>query len=484
MKKYLIYILSSAILFVSGCDDFGDTNVNPNATTVPLTSALLTNALVGIPATNTNAALYAQYYSQTQYTDASLYTTQDVNWSGEMAGSLYDIQKIIDLNNDPATKSLSSLEGSNNNQIAIARILKAYRFSILTDRYGDMPYSQALKGELQPAFDTQEFIYKDIFKELDEAVNQFEDAGDKVKGDILFDANGKKTTVEQADAWRRFANSLRVVLALRISNKDEAMGKAEYAKALSAKGGLITSNTQNVSFSAYPGGAFKNPYFALANDWAVSETVSDILNGTIDERRKAFGKPNGSNTLVGVPYGLKREDAVKFIDNYKDWSKILNDDWRKETSAVFFLTYADVLLARAEARQRGWAEETVAATTLYADGIKASWEQWNVYNATAFGIYMARTDIALSGGNELAKIGTQRWLAFYPNGNQGWAEWRRTGFPSTVVATPNAVNNSKQIPRRLIYPSFEYGVNGTNVSEAAARIGGDRDDTKVWWNSF
>lgn len=479
-KQYFVYMLSAAMFFAGGCDDFGDTNVSPNQTTTPLTSALLTNVLANTPATGATVGLYCQYYSQTQYTDASLYTTFDLNWGGELAGDLNDIQKIINLNTDDATKVLTSLEGSNNNQLAIARILRAYRYSVLTDRYGDMPYSQALSGNTQPVFDKQEDIYKDLFKELAEAVDQF-GGKDKMKGDIMFDPKGSASVDQQTASWRKFANSLRIILALRISYKDEAKARAEYAKALAAKGGIFTSNADNFGFANYPGGAFKNAFFGLASDWSVSNTVADMMNTMNDARKAAFGKPSGT-TLIGVPYGLKREDAVKFIDaNTGKWSLILNDDWRKETSGAYFLTYSQLLLARAEAAQRGWTEEATSAATLYSDGIKASWEQWKVYSASAFTTYMARTDVSLAT-NALQKIGTQRWLSHFPDGNQGWYEWRRTGFPA-LTPTINAVNNSKQIPRRLIFPSFEYNINGANTLAAAARIGGDLVDTKVWWDA-
>jgi hypothetical protein len=79
------------------------------------------------------------------------------------------------------------------------------------------------------------------------------------------------------------------------------------------------------------------------------------------------------------------------------------------------------------------------------------------------------------------RIGTQRWVTFYPNGPQGWSEWRRTGYPA-LVPTPNALNTSKQIPVRFPFPSVEYNYNRANVEAAVSRMGSDRDDTKVWWD--
>ena len=114
-----------------GCSDFGDTNVSPNAAETPLTSALLTNALTTLGGTTafTTAGLYCQYFSETQYTDVSRYSLQNISWSGDMAGSMYDLQNIININSNPETAEYAAFNGSNNNQIAVARILKAYRFS-------------------------------------------------------------------------------------------------------------------------------------------------------------------------------------------------------------------------------------------------------------------------------------------------------------------------------------------------------------------
>ncbi len=207
MKKIFnhigFYIVSCALAFaVSSCDpaEFGDLNDNPNATTVPVTSALLTNAISGIgaPVANTTAGSFAQYFAETQYPGVSLYTANIVAWDGVYAGTLYDLQNIIDNNTNPETAPLVAINGSNNNQIAVARILKAFRYMYLTDQYGDLPYSNALKGDAQPVYDTQEAIYNDLFKELKEAVVQF-DGGVPAKGDVLFNGNITK--------WKKFANS-------------------------------------------------------------------------------------------------------------------------------------------------------------------------------------------------------------------------------------------------------------------------------------
>ena len=465
MKKLLSYIVAPLLVIGSGCSDFGDTNVNPNASVIPQSSALLTNAIAALGGSvaggaRFNAGLYCQYFSETQYTESSLYSNDKWSWSGEMAGNMYDLQNIININQDPSI-------------VGMARILKAYRFSILTDQFGDIPYFQALKGNPQPTVDPQKDIYPDIFKELKEGAAQLDDDF-FVKGDIVYSGDNAK--------WRKFANSLRLILALRLSESDAAAAaEAEFNDVitnLGSNGGIFESNDDNAML-IFPGGTYKNTWFGIGADQGVSELFAEYLNNNGDNRKDAFGKPDGS-TLIGVPYGLVREDAIAFTDANPTWSLILNDDFRAENSEFFILTYADVLLARAEAANIGWTGGT--AETFYQDAIEASWEQWGVFDQSDYDAYILNPAINLTQtAGDAQKIATQRWITFYPNGPQGWSEWRRTGFPA-LTPTPAAVNGSGEIPVRIIFPDAEYTLNGTNIAAAVTRMGADTDQTRVWWN--
>lgn len=484
MNKIAKYILSPLLVLGVGCSDFGDTDVNPNASETPLTSALLTNGLSALGGSaagggSFSSGLYAQYFSETQYTDNSIYAQQDLNWGGELSGSMMDFQNIININSDPATAANAAIVGSNAHQIAIARIMKAYRFSVLTDRYGDMPYFEALKGKTDPAFDAQEDIYEDIFKELDEAVDQF-DSGTPVKGDILYGGDPVK--------WQKFANSFRLILALRVSDVNPTLGAAQFNDALNSPGGIFTSNADNAVIN-YPSNALANPWYAIGADQGISAVIAGHMNSNADARRAVFGKPQANGNLLGVPYGLTREEAIAWTAANSGWSLILNDPYRAQVSSQFILTYADVLLARAEGALRSWSGTPDDVDTHYNAAITASWAQWNVGTPAALSSYLADPDIQITDAtpnfntldSKEAKVATQRWLTFYPNGAQGWSEWRRTGFP-VLTPTPNAVNTSKKIPVRFPYPSVEYTYNPLGIDAAVARMGSDNDQTKVWWD--
>jgi hypothetical protein len=476
MNKLNKYVLASLVALVFGCSDFGDIDKNPNSSETPKTGALLTNAEIALGNAGAGggsflAGLYTQYFSQSQYTDNSLYAIQDLNWAGEMAGSIMDLQTIIKLNTDEETKATAALDGSNGSQIAIARILRAYRFSILTDRYGDIPYFEALQNNTQPQFDSQEEIYNDLFKELDEAVDQFDPAAGVVEGDIIYGGD--------VDKWTKFANSIRLILAMRVSDADPALAEAQATAAI--EGGLMESNDDNAVLY-YPGSPNNNPWWSIGADQGVSETFADVVNSTADNRRYAFGNADGT-TLVGIPYGLLREDALAWTKDNPTWSLILNDVYREQTSELFILTYGQVMLALAEFDYVFGSGTDY--TTYYSEGLQASWEQWGVYDATAFGNFMNNGSVKLTGGGaagDLAKIQLQRWVTFFPNGAQGWAEWRRTGVPA-LSPTPDAVNPSGEIPVRFRYPTVEYTYNPAGVAQGVASMGGsDTEIVHVWWD--
>jgi hypothetical protein len=475
INKILIMVATCAVLFAS-CDkvkDFGDTNVDPNRTEVPSTAALLTNVLSGIGANaaQTRGGLYAQQFSETQYTEVSLYALPKLDFDGTYAGSLYDLQNIININTNEATKGTALKFGSNANQIAIARIAKAYIFWTITDRWGDVPYFEALKGNanLSPKYDMQENIYKDLVKELREASDQF-DAGATVIGDIIYSGNTAK--------WKKLANSLRMLISLRTSKVYPSPGQwaaTEFAAAFNDADGYIAANADNFIVN-YTGSvaAFRNPWYTLYNgrtDFAESKVVTDLMASLSDPRQTAFG----SNTN-GFPYGLTRDQAIALPTNY---AQILSTTWRSTNSPLVIIGADDVNLAIAEAGFRTWVTATVA--TFYQAGIQQSWAQWGVSgNITN---YMANSQVALTGAStDLQKIHLQQYIAWYPDGTQAWANWRRTGVPA-LTPTPNALNSSKQIPRRYTYGSNEYSLNTANVGEASGRLsGGDTPDARMWWD--
>jgi hypothetical protein len=447
----------------------------------------LTNVLSGVGAfaSNNGSSLYCQYFSETQYSDFSCYSDNQSSPMGNYSGLLYDLENIIITNTDEKTKANAALNGANENQIAIARILKAYIFWTMTDRWGDIPYTDALKGNPNVTYDTQETIYKALITELTESVAQFT-SGAPILGDIAYSGNTAQ--------WKKLANSMRMLMALRLSKRYP--GASEYAatefKAALADGaGHISSNADNFMLN-YPGGNFRNPYYNMYDgrkDYGESATMTSTL-GTLagDSRLTVYGGLQNSGTSsLGVPYGLKRETVTAWTNANPTYAFVFNSTYRQQTSPIYIVKASSVLLARAEAADRGWTSETANAETLYQSGISASFTQWGLAAPDAAYFAGANVDLtaAFGTGANISKIALQQWIAYYPDGVQGWSNWRRTGVPALLPA-PDATNNPKEIPRRYKYGTTDYSLTKAGVEEAVARIEpagvGDQMNGRVWWD--
>ncbi len=486
IKKYLSFgIVVVGLISCGKISEFGDTNVDPNRTQVPSTAALLSNAEVSMAGyvTSTRGGLYCQYFSETQYPGVSLYSLPKVDFDLEISASINDCQNVINYNLDSVYQKQMQDYGTNANQIAAARIIKAYMMWHITDRWGDVPYFQILQGSanLRPAYDTQEAIYKDLLKELKEAAGQFDGTGlATLKGDLLF--------LGETSKWQRFANSLRLLIALRMSKVyPDPTGYAaiEFNDALLGNNIInATDSSENVTIN-YPGSSYKNAWFNLYNgrsDYGQSDRFVDFAFTLSNGDYRLFQW--GTNYQLGFPFGVSREAAVSFGNNNPGYSRILASTERTESSQLLILGSAIVNFALAEAVQLGWIGGD--ANTYYNNGIRASYSQWHItkdqVDIDRLTNYQATVALIGNTTADLESIHAQQYLAWYPNGTQGWCEWRRTGVPA-LSPTVNAVNPSKQIPRRYVYGDREYSTNGEHVAEAIARMpGGDSQDGRVWWD--
>lgn len=512
LKTFFAASFGALLLVNSGCrklEDFDNTNIRTDASLLPVTSNLLSSSessLGGIMSSTVAgrpASIFVQMFAETQYTDVSLYATPQYDFGGTYSGPLINLQKIIDLNTDPATKSLATVigtastpQGSNNNQIATARILKAFYFWTVTDRWGDVPYSQALKGNanLTPAYDKQEDIYTDLLNELTEAVDQF-DNGPDVKGDYIYDGDISK--------WQRLANSLRMLIALRLTKvypSSSGYAATEFADAYNHPAGAITTNANNFN-ALYDGGIIltTNPWYNALNgrfDYAFSKTFKDLLSNIADPRVNSF-----ATSGVAFPYGLQRLDAVDFESSNGTLSRLFSSAYRSTTASVAIIPAAYVLLAEAEAAQRGWI--AADAKTFYDNGVRQSFVQWGrtIPEADAYLAGEANFSTGNGGGTNigvnsygsvvgssatttspLERINLQQFIASYGDGIYAWSNWRRTGIPN-LSPTTYGRNSPREIPRRYTYGVSEYASNGTNVAAAAARLsGGDVMNARMWWD--
>ncbi|WP_181885150.1 SusD/RagB family nutrient-binding outer membrane lipoprotein [Pontibacter diazotrophicus] len=479
-NKFLLFI--GVMFAVVACDpsEFDDLNVDPRQVTETPTATLLTYSLTKLPYTTFNAPgrneagfstnyldFYAQYLSEGPYPASSLYSTRNLDWADWYRGPLYNLQTIINLNNDDSP--LASIgNGSKNNQVAVARILKAYYFWFLTDIYGDLPYSEALQGNevLQPSYDPQEEIYDDLFKELTEAQAMINESEAGVTGDILLHGD--------MGMWKKFANTTRLFMALRLMERDPARAEAEMTAALSAG---VLEEGEDITYQFLGGDPNHwNPWYENysndnRNDYAISNTLADYMIETEDPRVWVYAE-NLSGQVRPLSYGSNQARQIP-----GSFSRI-GDQLRADNTNVPVFTYAQVLFAQAEAAERELISGSPAE--LYNDAIEASWKFWGVYDETAFNNFIADAGVAYSDANGLQQIMKQKWVHQYLNGFEAWTDWRRTGYPELTPAED--ATQTGGIPRRMGYPSNAKALNATGYEAAVARQGADDNFTRVWWD--
>lgn len=484
MKK--LFIILATGLFVSGCNKFDDTNISPTILTAASTKGLLTSAqrslsdhIFGNTAAARLPAMFVQHLSEGPYPGPSLYNDRNLSFSTWYTGPLYDLQTIINYNNSGNAAIIGN--GSKDNQIAVARILKAYYFLNLTDRYGDIPYSQALKGNeaFSPVYDKQQDIYMDLFKELKEAAAQIKETEAPVVGDVLLSGN--------MAGWKRFANTIRMTMALRLSKVDPAKGKAEYADAVAA--GVITSNAQNITYKFLADDANNfNPWYnnyaiSNRNDYAISTTLTDYMAPKNDPRLPVYGEVLAGGVVRGLPYG--RNTAVNIPAAFSRIGPYFggpNAAGTGKGAPLVLFSYPQVLFMRAEAAKLGYTAGGDAEAELhYKEAIKQSFMMYGVFTQAAYDAYMALPAVAYDAANGHRKIMTEKWVHGYLNHSwEAWNDWRRTGFPALTPAV-DAID-ARGIPLRLGYPATEASLNGENYATAVAGLGGKDDNYgKMWW---
>lgn len=494
IKKYFVLAAVSIGTLATGCKklgDFGDMNLDPTRVAVPNTRSLLTNAqqnmiggytsAVGSPAAPNGlvlgggeAATLAQHLSEGPYLTFSPFNgaTQGVSYYPYYTGPLNQLQMVIDLNNGDKVEADQGANGSKNNQLAAARIMKAYVFWKITDRWGDLPYEEALKGaaNFTPAFQKQELIYKDLFKELKEAAAQI-DGGKGVQGDIFFKGDMAR--------WKKFAATQRMLMALRMSKRYPGAGELAATEFNAAMNEAIASNAENVIYKYINGDPNNsNPWYNnytrdKRNDYAVSKTLVDYMSANAsntDPRLPVFAEVLPGNAIIGLPFGNKLQTNIP-----NAYSRI-GKDLQKQDSPAYIFTYAQVLFAKAEAAKLGWIPGgDAAAKGFYDSAIDASLAQYGVSDANFKNV----VGVAYDATKAIQQISTQRWIHLFLDSYEAWAEWRRTGFP---VLAPGPNTTVAAIPRRLVYPVADKTTNEDNYKAVVAQQGADKVDTRIWWD--
>jgi hypothetical protein len=474
--KYTSLLLSGAFLLsVTSCKKtLVDINQNPNAAQVAQPDYLLTAATKTTAdtywgtANNMDASLlFVQYWSKIQYTDPDryIYTNSAFQelWTVGYSKSIVNLNQIIKLGDAQA----------NTNYKGVALVLRSWVFSLLTDAYGNVPYKQSANIDqyLTPAYDTQKDVYYALLDDLKAAQTALDPAGKAILGDVIYGNDIAR--------WKKFANSLRLRIALRIADRDAAKAK-QVLDDIKAEGGAYISSNSDIAQFVYYNSPNQNPIsnlFDTRDDYRISKTIVDELFALNDPRLPVYAsktKDATPQTYVGLPNGLLVGDAssIGFTKTSKPGTYFLAPN-----APAVIISYAEVLFDRAEAAARGFTTENAA--DLYKQAILASLAQYSITGGIASS-YADQPAVQYDASNYKKSIGEQKWIALFGQGLEAFAEWRRLDYPQLQPAVAGTLNG--KIPVRFIYPGTEQSLNGTSYKAAVANQGADVLTTKLWFD--
>ncbi|MFK2637644.1 SusD/RagB family nutrient-binding outer membrane lipoprotein [Bacteroides fragilis] len=508
-KKILNIVLAAAVTpFLCCCtDNFEEYNTNPyepHSLNPPMLFATMITTGINVQQ-NDN-----QMIDQMVVGPFSGYLTMANSWGGSNFNTFNQTESWNQIPfNTPFEKfysnyfKLETATGGKGHYWAMAKLLRVNTMLRVTDCYGPIPYSQVANGKTAVAYDSQEDVYKHMFEDLDYVIQMLGEFVDEVGGlkplegyDPVYNGDYNK--------WMRFANSLKLRLAVRISNVSPELARTKAEEAVKSTRGLIDTNDNN----AYVGvGAEPNPLWLVASSWGeirINATIASYMKGYSDPRSAVYfttSKLGGDSPYMGMRSGL---EGVKPA-TYSGYSM---PNYEQKDDMLMFCA-AETAFLRAEGALRGW-DMGGSARDFYEQGVKLSFDQRKVsgadeYLANAVAVpepfvdpvnpakcnYTPKTKITIawnegaSTEEKLERIITQKWIANFPLGFEGWADYRRTGYPEVFPSVSNlsngVIDTNRQL-RRLPFPLSEKQGNSANVSAAVSMLGGpDTGATDLWW---
>lgn len=532
--KKLFYALLALPILLTGCDkNFDAINTNPNATTQVPTPYVMSYAqrqlgtlIFDVWNSGRQSNVAAQHWCQRNYTseDRYIFRQETTNaFSRNTYFVLQNFQDIINLNTNADTKAAMSVYGDNAVQIASAKLMQIWAIELLAETFGDIPYTEAFKINeiLQPKYDKQSELFPKLLADAKTAVDALKTAHNGwLQGDLLFGGD-----IAQ---WIKFGNSLRLRLVVRQSNVKSDWKTV--AKAIIAEG-VMESNDDNATIQySGPGAPNEAPLFngfivSKRNDFTLTKQFVYLLRG-INDTDKGYTNPFAGledprfklyigatnydvGRIMGVPYGMSDADTKQFVAS--NTAKVISlyrlpsplpiraDFWS------VFLDYPTVAFMKCEVND--WDRAA------FKDGLEASFAQWGVNSKEDYPLslkaddeyadkqyadlvdayvagVLAKFDAATTEGKKEIVL-TQKYMHLFCQSFEAWSEYRRTGYPKSIVKPGEATNGTTtfvaanptgtDIVPRLLYDSNEYSLNKTNVEAAATSIGGDKYNTKLWW---
>ena len=550
-SKYITIITMACALFFASCSDeyMENMNTDPSKAATIDPNAQLTTAQLQTYGDLSMMEIYRNYhYAFTQQLMGCWNTTNyggrhtlDNNEMSRIWTSFYtqSLKNII----DAQYRTAEDAEKVNIN--SVLRIYRVYLMSIITDTYGDAPFSEAglgfLEGKFNPKYDKQEDIYNAFFLELEDAVNKIDPTKDKVTGDLIYAGDVTK--------WQQLANSLRLRFAMRISNVNPTKAQTEFENALAANGGVITDASSDAlikymtiafsfgqeAYSDYRGNSLSqllfgndpanNPSYLCSTffnqlynsgdprtfkisrcyyDGLMSATSPDNrvdITQEMIEKGIAFSpRDPGAYSWEPWPTGYDSDICAELAVNNpsvtatmaREVEPKLANNFLKSDNPGVVMTSAEVKFLMAEATVKKWNVGSVSAEDLYKQGVRAAMDfLTDNYGCTAttdaeFDAFIQdRGTFGHTDNQKLEAINTQAWILHFTNPAECWANVRRSGYPKLKSPAEYGfgqyLTGGTEIPVRLCYPVLESSYNKKSYNEAIERMGGTDNWHSLLW---
>ena len=550
-SKYITIITMACALFFASCSDeyMENMNTDPSKAATIDPNAQLTTAQLQTYGDLSMMEIYRNYhYAFTQQLMGCWNTTNyggrhtlDNNEMSRIWTSFYtqSLKNII----DAQYRTAEDAEKVNIN--SVLRIYRVYLMSIITDTYGDAPFSEAglgfLEGKFNPKYDKQEDIYNAFFLELEDAVNKIDPTKDKVTGDLIYAGDVTK--------WQQLANSLRLRFAMRISNVNPTKAQTEFENALAANGGVITDASSDAlikymtiafsfgqeAYSDYRGNSLSqllfgndpanNPSYLCSTffnqlrqsgdprtfkisrcyyDGLMSATSPDnrvdITQEMIEKGIDFSPRNPGAYSWEPWPTGYDSDICKELAVNNpsvtatmaREVEPKLANNFLKSDNPGVVMTSAEVKFLMAEATVKKWNVGSVSAEDLYKQGVRAGMDfltenyGWTTSTAAEFDAFIqGRGTFGHTDNQKLEAINTQAWILHFTNPAECWANVRRSGYPKLKSPAEYGfgqyLTGGTEIPVRLCYPVLESSYNKKSYNEAIERMGGTDNWHSLLW---
>lgn len=507
--KGILSVVMTAIV-LSSCDKgYKQLNVNPDAVSTPTPQYVFTLAEYDgagygghYGSSSANFLLGTMQYT-TSYNDVAGFGSKYINSQVQQTGSAFSAAYPDEINGLGIVIKAVKSDASKINWLAEARIWRVFCFMKLTDLYGDIPYSQAGLGYdssvYKPVYDPQQSIYASLLSELDGAAQSL-DATKSTFGaaDLIYGGNPAQ--------WKKFAYSLMLRLGMRLTKVDIASAQTWVTKAIA--GGVITQDADIARMSYIGTGQDinKNPLVLdlWNNDYIAQngqtnteggkyqDTWINYLQSTNDPRLPVIsvvwigGKPD---TTASKQKGMPDTIANKIPSNFVTFSEPNPATVLGLGSPKLLFTAAESYFLLTEAALRGW-YSGATASSLYTLGIQAAMRHWSIIAGSAGTIPAAAISTYVSNNplvsgtldQQLKQIYTQFWVSIFPDAQEVYNNWRRTGYPALTPNNYPTNATGGQIYRRFDYPVSEQTLNTINYNAAVARQGPDALMTHIWWD--